>query len=363
MAKRKNARKARKPKEVQKDFEKVLALPERLAQYLRLWFHLSKAQWDFALDKARRGRAYKEWSRSKGRGKGRRYFAAPCLELKEVQKAILDRFLSQVTVHFCRYGGQKGSSIVKHVDFHSGAKSVFAVDIVNAFPSVFRSRVQAVLRKPFDFHLRQFEGVEFTEEDRNLMLAAVVDLVVWKDRIPQGPPTSPRLFDIVCGKMDQQLYDLVQKNSTPFQSYRLSIWTDNITLSSDGEIPEELREAIVKVIRDSRFIVHSREDKMKYFSPETGEVPIITGLVLLEGGRKTIAPRKVNQLRARLTNLLRRKAWDSEVRGTAAGVLGFIRQVYPNVETKLPAKLRQLVPQAEVRLKERQEPDETPASS
>lgn len=335
-----------------KNFEAFLALPERLAYFLRLLFHLSKADWDFLAAKVRQGNPYIEWSRSKGKGKGRRFFAAPCPELKKVQRAILDRFLSSVPVHFARHGGQVGSSIFTNAEHHAGfAKTMFAVDIVNAFPSVYRSRVRACLWKPFEFVFRQFAGVTFTPSEREQMLETLVDLLVWKDRLPQGPPTSPRVFDIVCGPMDQGLFELANKSSSPFQSFRLSIYADNISISSDGAIPEKIREEVVKVISDCGFHTHSRPDKMMYFSPETGTVPVVTGLVVLPDGRVLMHPNKVNQMRGRLTRLLRQENWDSVVRGEVAGVLGFIRQVYPfGGEKKVPSKLRKVVASAEERL-------------
>lgn len=372
----KTKRKRSRKEWVFKNFETVLVLPERLAQYLRLWFHLSKAQWDFMLDKLRQEKAreaqwmskaankgkiyraavaYREWSKSKGRGKGRRYFAAPCDELKLVQKAILNQLLGQISVHFCRHGYQRGSSILTNVAHHAGfAKTVFAVDIVNAYPSVYRSRVRAVLRKPFEFGLRQFSGVEFSESDRTQLLEATVDLLVWKDRLPQGPPTSPRMFNIVCGKMDQALFQLLETSGTPLQSYRLTVWADNIVVSSDGDIPKELRQQIVETIRQHGFFVHQREDKMKYFSPETGEVPVVTGLVIGREGLVTMAPAKVNQLRGRLTRLCRVLEGDPQTRGEVAGILGFVRQVYPHSGRRLPSRLREVVEKAERRFGKKQ---------
>jgi len=376
-------RRRRRKEWTYKNFGAVLALPDRLAHYLRLWFHISKADWDFMLDKLRQENAreaewktkpenkgkvykasgvaaYREWSKSKGRGKGRRYFAAPCPELKNVQRAILQRFLSQVTAHFIRHGGQVGSSILTNVEHHAGfAQTVFAVDIMNAFPSVYRSRVAAVLGKPFRFGLRQFQGVNFTDEKRekcggrcevHQMLDAVVDILVWKDRLPQGPPTSPRVFDIVCGKMDLGLYELVEANSNAFQSYRLTVWSDNVTLSSDGEIPVEVREKLVAVVRNNGFAVHTSDDKMVYYSPETGVVPIVTGLVIGRDGVITMAPNKVNQIRARLHGLDRYMTWDEKLRGEVAGLVGFVRQVYPRGSRKLPSKLREAMETVEARI-------------
>lgn len=363
------------------DFRAILDLPERLARYLRELLHLERSDWHFCVDKLRQhkaaqkriddelkaktekgntkssksperrpvaGIAYREWSKSKGRGKGRRYFAAPCDELKRIQGSILNRFLWAIPVHFCRRGNQIGSSIVSNAGWHRNfAKSVFSVDIVNAFPSVFRSRIKANLKMPFRFRLRQFAGVSFTEGDFEMMLDSLVDLLCFRDRLPQGPPTSPRLLDIVSHKLDCQMYELLQNNSTPFQQYRLTAYADDLTISTDGRIPEELREQILDVIRSNGFIPHVRKDKTEYFSPETGKVPVVTGLVLTTDGRLTMAPGKVNQLRARLHSLTRRKVWTSEVMGVVAGTLGYIGQIYPG---KAPAKLRTPVANAVARL-------------
>ncbi|MFH1099118.1 MAG: reverse transcriptase family protein, partial [Candidatus Uhrbacteria bacterium] len=372
-----------------RDFQAVLALPERLAMYLRLLLHLDKPTWDFCLDKLRQeharqaaynpaansgkpyrcGIAYRMEPRSKGKGRGVRWIAAPCEELKLVQRAILQRFLGSIPVHFCRHGNQRGASIVTNALHHVGfAKAVFSVDIINAFPSVFRSRIRANLRKPFAYVLRQFAGVTFPEApesvrakfetvedvptflreyDFDFLLEALVDLVCLHDRLPQGPPTSPRILDVVCMKMDEDIWGLLHASSTPLQSFRYTAWADDLTISSDDEIPEELRTAILGNMRDNGFIPHTREDKTKYFSPETGEVAVVTGIVLNRDGRLTMAPRKVNQLRARLYHFAELEAWDDAAFGVVAGTIGYIRQIYPK---NPPSKLRAVVGRIEARM-------------
>ncbi|MDO8599671.1 MAG: hypothetical protein Q7S02_06210 [bacterium] len=378
-----------------RDFEAILALPDRLAAFLRLMLHLDKATWDFCLDKLRQEQeaqaewralpgnaektrrcviAYREWSKSKGPGKGWRRFAAPCEELKIVQRAILQRFLATIPVHFARHGNQTGASIRTNAAAHIGARAVFSVDLIHAFPTVTRARVRANLRKPFAFALRQFAGVIFSQapvelrnrvgqakdddarshviaemlqHDVDAMVEALVDLMMLRDRLPQGPPTSPRILDIVCMQMDKAIWALAHEGSSTFQRFRFTAWADDLTMSSDDEIPEELRTAILEAIRANGFVPHTRADKTKYFSPETGEVAVVTGLVITRDGRLTMAPRKLNQLRARLHHSLVLPEWDDEVLGLVAGTLGFVRQVYPE---KLPSKLRTSVAQAEARI-------------
>ena len=343
--------------------------PDRLAEMLRLLFHIDKTTWDFCLDrlrqhKAGKSKAYTTWSKSKGKGRGRRYFAAPCPELKVVQKMILDHWLYSIPVHFCRHGNQKGTSfltVLRHHGADGFAKAVFSIDLINAFPSVFRSRVKSVLIKPLRFALDQFGGTPVTDEDFLLLLEAVCDLLTFEDRvvdyraaggrIPQGPPTSPRLFDICSYQMDRAIFEYLAANSTIMQSYRYTAYVDNLEISSNQEIPEAIRTGLLAVIRDNGFIPHSRPDKCKYYSPQTGEVPVILGLVLGADGHVTMTPRKRNQLRARLFNYLRVPDWDEQIRGELAGLLGYIRSVYP---AKLPSQLRDVVTKVEVRFNQPQ---------
>jgi len=350
------AKKEKHKKIESNDFRVVLDLSERLSRLLREFLHVSKSDWNFLMDRIRQYKdkgtpVYREWSKSKGKGKGRRYFAAPCEELKLVQKAILDRFLLSIQVHFVRHGNQRGSSILTNAEAHAGfAKSLFSVDIVNAFPTVFRSRIKANLKRPWYYACRMFSGVELNDDDKERMLEALVDLLAWRDRLPQGPPTSPRVLDIVCLKMDTEIYQMIQGNSTPFQEYCFTAYADDLAVSCNAEsMPEELRDSVLRIVRDNGFIPHTRKDKTEYFSPETGKVPVITGLVINSTGRITIPPNKVNQLRSRLYNLLKKKEWDETDRGEAAGLVGgYIRQIYPD---KLPSKLATLVVQAEERFR------------
>lgn len=343
----------------------VDAFPERLAEILRLLFHLDKQTWDFCLDRLRQHRAdsegkpaYKMWSKSKGRNKGRRYFAAPCEELKTVQRSVLDQWLATIPVHFARHGNHKGTSSFTAVYHHACddfANAVFSVDLCNAFPSVFRSRIKTVLIPPLRFALDQFGGKEqFSDEDFKLMLEAICDLLAYRDRIPdmrprmpQGPPTSPRLFDICCYQMDKAIYSYLQSCSTIVQSYRYTGYVDNLVISSNQEIPAEVRNQILTIIRDHGFVPHSRPDKCVYFSPQTGKLPVFLGLVITADHRITMTPNKANQLRGRLHRYSKMPLWDDQIWGEINGVLGYIRSIYPD---KLPSSIRAATEKVEARV-------------
>jgi len=189
--------------------------------------------------------------------------------------------------------------------------------------------------------------MEFSNDDVKLMLESVVDLVCLHDRLPQGPPTSPRLFGIVAYRLDCALFRFLYENSTALQSYKMTSWFDDIFISSSNEIPVEVCEKAAEIIKEHGFVAHHRKDKSRYYSPAMGTVPVITGLVVCPDGHLTMTPNKVNQLRAALHNWGEEKAWNEETLGRINGSLGFIKQVYGD---KPPSKLRKPMQEIEARL-------------
>ncbi|MFB6209836.1 MAG: reverse transcriptase family protein [Candidatus Nanohaloarchaea archaeon] len=341
------------------NFQQVLDLSPRLAEYLKMFLAIRTSDWDILMDLIRRYKndgvkIYDEWSKSKGPGKGQRHFAAPHEDLKAVQENILNQFLKQVSVHFSRIANKEGFSILDHAAIHEGHSYVYSVDIVHAFPTVKRSRVRSVLDKPFRHHLRQFQGtnkvngIDLSQDDKDKMLESLVDLLVWNDRLPQGPPTSPVLFDIVCFKMDTEITALAMQNNTPVQKYRYSAWADDLTLSSNEPIPEGIRDRMCEIVEDNGFVTHTNGEKNVYYSPETGKRPKIVGLILNDDGRITMAPDKRNQIRGKLHRLNKKDDLSQQELDEINGLLGYVRQVYPE-NSDLPSNLKDPVITAEQR--------------
>lgn len=354
-------RKKRKGRQPVSDFRVITTLSERLSRFVRLLLHLTKMEWDACVSRIEQHKketdqpeyneicnpklAYRTYYKSKGRGKGRRRFDVPCDELKEVQRKVFDRLLRQIPVHFTRYGNQPGESIISNASAHIGAQGVLTIDIMNAFPSTFRSRVKGILghelRSTF---LRQFgQGVGLSEEDKELILDAILDLVMYQDVLPQGPPTSPRLLDIACYAMDRDLWAYLHSIETPFQQYTLTMYADDISISSNKEIPPEVLDAVLKIIKSHNYIPYhpnDRPDKSRYMSPKTGEVPVITGLAV-HSDRITMNRQKQRHIAHRLHQLcLVEDQWDLSQISQVSGLLGFVQQVYPE---KLPSSMRNAV--------------------
>ncbi len=347
-------KKRRKPRTEFKyeDFRVVTELDVHLAQYLRTFLHIDISQWNFCMDIIRQGRAYTTELRSKGKGKGTRKIYKPHNALKVVQRAIKNRILKQIPVHFARHGGPDGTSTMTNVAQHAGfAKAVFSVDLVNAYPSVTRYRVKRNLEKPISFLLKQFMGVEFSKDDVEKMIEAICDLTCYHDRVQQGLPSSARMLDICCMKLDMDIFKLLHDQSSALQKYRYTAFVDDLTISSNDEITIELMQQIIDTIEANGFIPHIRKDKTKYFSRKSGEVPEVTGLVVNDDGRITMAKGKVNQIRGTLFNICKQVKWTEEDLNRVRGLIAYVNMVYPD---KLPSKLKKIVDAAQLRVKAEQ---------
>lgn len=345
------------------DFRVILDLPPRLTGILLELFAIEKVDWDLCMSVIRQHKvemakaaeirdnrrlAYQQTFRSKGRGKGHRVIHVPNAALKDIQKKMLQRFLATVPVHSCRHANVAGASVLSNATRHQGAKAMFSIDVINAFPSVFRSRVRANLAVPLKHRLRTLYDLKLPDPDFEQLLDAVCDLVCYEDVLPQGTPTSPKLLDIVMLNLDREIWKLLQEHQTVDQSFVYTAWADDLTISSNLEIDEALRTAILTAMKKQGFIPHTRPDKTVYMSQGSARVPCVTGLVIHEGSIG-MTPGKRSQMRARLHNLLQRSAWDESVVGEAAGLLGYIRSIYPP-ERVLPSNLRKLVGRAEDRM-------------
>lgn len=332
-----------------KNFEAVLGLCPRLVEILQMLFGITPPMWAFALDKMRQeSGAYRLSLEPKGPGKAPRKIHKPCQELKDAQRLILQRFLGEIPVHHGRESNRPGSSILTNASKHISARGVFTLDLVDAFPSVWRSRVRTVLRGPlFDALAKQFMDEEFSDDDRAKLLESLLDFLMLNDRLPQGSPCSPRILDLCLFSADAQIWRMLRRHSTVLQHFRFTGYADDYTVSSDGEISEPMQAAIVEILTNLGWRVHTDENKTKYMSPETGEVPMVTGLVLVPDGRITMAPRKVNQIRGRLHRLLKMPEWDTRARGEAAGLHGYVTHIYGN---KPPSALREIMAQIKNRM-------------
>ncbi len=202
----------------------------------------------------------------KKRSGGKRELAVPYPLLKKIQRKIQKRILKDFPIAKNVYGFS-GGSILDAIRPHLGAKSILCVDIKNAFPSVGPFQIFHLLTKGREIRYAELLGeqssfwygpyhkaiVEFKPGYMSWYAARMVmQLTTFKNQLPQGAPTSPRLFDIFCKPLDERLLEFAKKVNGTYTRY-----ADNIFFSMpDEEFRKPIKNAVSHRMRKEGFVPH-----------------------------------------------------------------------------------------------------------
>lgn len=234
---------------------------------------------------------------------GTRTICASSSPLKSVQRWVLRSILNRLQASDHCYGFYPGAKLKDHVLQHQSAKAVLTLDIADFFGSISTPRIRNV------FALAGYSPVSA------LMLSR---LCSYRGALPQGAPSSPRIANLVCWRMDQRLAGLANHLQLVYTRY-----ADDLTFSSRS--PQVLSNAlglIVHIVRDSGFAVN--QQKTRIGGP--GRALRVTGLTVYSEG-VGIGRRRLRTLRAQIHRLHWGKDTDDVVH--IQGWLDYVSDVDP----------------------------------
>lgn len=182
-----------------------------------------------------------------------RCITAPSLELKKRQRWILDNILSHYVPTDCVHGFVKGKSIVTNAQCHIGKRETACIDIKDFFPSITDSQIMNI-----------YTNMGYSESISKILTV----LTTFKNRLPQGAPTSPTLSNIVMEPLDSEILEYAVKNGLVYTRY-----ADDITISGDQNI-EKHKDEVIKIVERYNFIVN--RDKTHLWNSSSGRK--VTGL-------------------------------------------------------------------------------------
>jgi hypothetical protein len=234
-----------------------------------------------------RKKCYHEFSIPKKNGT-LRTITAPEKGLKMLQTVINVMLNAVVEPHEKAYGFVMGKSIVDNAKIHAGKNHVYNIDLKDFFPSVDQARVWTCLRlKPVNL-----VGDSSNERDRIAnMISAIcckrmrverLDpetgevVLVNKNVLPQGAPTSPILTNLVCQKLDFLLNRLAQNYKVKYSRY-----ADDITFSSNQnkfEPEGDFVKRVNKIIEQQGFRINQSKVRLQ----SAGYRQEVTGLTVNE---------------------------------------------------------------------------------
>lgn len=174
---------------------------------------------------------------------GTRELDMPSLELKYIQRWILDNILVKIHVSEHAFGFCLNKSIVDNAQIHKNMYCLINMDISDFFPSV-----------SFEKVFRIFAYYGYTKEVSWILSK----LCTYQGKLPQGSPASPQISNIVCLKLDARLSALAEKYESNYSRY-----ADDITFSGNNDI-KSINKVVVKIIEDEGFCVNEKKTRISY---------------------------------------------------------------------------------------------------
>lgn len=213
---------------------------------------------------------YREF-RIKKRTGGTRKIVTPLPSLLECQRWIATHVLGPLPTSVCATGYKKNSSIKRNAILHCNRDILAKLDVVDFFGSIKVDRVVALFTR--------------LGYPRNVAYA-LARLCTLNGKLPQGAATSPMIANLICAKMDDQLYRFCRKRGLRYTRY-----SDDIAISGRNISKSDLRY-VHEVLESYGF--QSNKDKFRILN--AGDKKIVTGLDITTG-----APRPTREFRRQLS--------------------------------------------------------------
>lgn len=235
------------------------------------------------------------------RSGGHRTISQPHPSLKKVQRWILRNLLDQLSTTDSSYGFTRGSRLVDHAKQHVHAKAILSVDIENFFQSINIARITNV------FKLAGYPSAA---------ASILARLCTHRGTLPQGAPSSPRLANLVCYRMDRRLAHLATQKGIIYTRY-----CDDMSFSGPSvSVLAKIRPLITHIVRDCGFKLNARKSRLAGASRTLK----VTGLVV-SLGRVGISRSRLREIRVKLHRLHTGTA-DSEL-SSVQGLLDYVWDV------------------------------------
>ncbi len=179
--------------------------------------------------------------------------------LRPLQDKIKTEILAKVPLPNCVQGGVRKCSIMTNANHHVGKPVLSTMDISKCFPSITVGKVRRV-----------FEELGFSGD----ALSIVAKLTTWKFQLPQGPPTSPRIADLVLANLDRRQLGVAKQHGFTYTRY-----VDDMA-ASGGKRLRKVRNLQERIVKEEGFSIKPLKDgqkKLMYRDQDRQQLP---GLVV-----------------------------------------------------------------------------------
>ncbi|HEX6494317.1 MAG TPA: reverse transcriptase family protein [Acidobacteriaceae bacterium] len=281
-----------------------------------------------------------------------RLIEAPKIRLKHIQRRILTGILDVIPPHPAAHGFLKHRSVRSYVAPHVARAAVLRMDLRCFFPSIRRSRVQAIFRTlGYPEHVADMLGALCTTStsphiwrncgiDCNAAQLQIVRDLYRPTHLPQGAPTSPAIANLCCWRLDQRLAGLAQSAGATYTRY-----ADDLAFSGDEAFAKHAARFathVAAISMEEGFPVHHRKTRLM----RPGVRQHLAGIVINQ--RSNIPRPDFDQLKAILTNCIRtgpdaqNPASHPNFRAHLSGRIAFVESIHPARGLRLRALFQRI---------------------
>lgn len=243
---------------------------------------------------------------------GKRIIDAPFPRLKNIQRLINKNILQRVKIHEAAFGAVKGKKLRDFLNAHCGKQKILIFDLKDFFSNIKQNQVYKMF---CDLGL----GPEVAK--------GLTCLTAFKGRLPQGPPSSPMIANIIAGLgnscLDKRLEGLCKQHTADHGR-----WVDDIPISGPGFLPK-LKRTIEKIIIQSGF--KPKAEKTKIYAKN--EAQIITGHLV--NSKPNIQKFKKKQIRAELDRCKHDRILFMKKKLILRGQIAHFQSINPSLGEKL----------------------------
>lgn len=257
------------------------------------------------------------------RSSGVRLIAQPSRDLKAVQGWILRNILDRLASSEHSKGFERGGSVLENASAHVGASYILSMDLEDFFPSVTGRQVFGI-----------FASIGYSRAIGHIL----ANLCLYKGRLPQGAPTSPKLANLVCARLDARINGYAGPKGIVFTRY-----ADDITLSAQtSEKVSRAKNFLPTIISGEGFRVN--KEKTRIFGTMARKE--VTGLIVTSD-YVGVGRQKLRELRAKIHRLFINRSSDfAHVRGWLAYIQSVDRKAFVKLSSYI-AKLKEKYPMSE----------------
>ena len=220
-------------------------------------------------------------------GEKAREIDTPRKKLKQVQTRI-KVLLSRIETPDWLFSGKKGFSYIDNARFHLPASYVITCDIKSFYPSCTKERIFQIFKYTFE-----------VVDDVAWILA---NLLSFRERIPTGSPSSQIIAFWAYYPTFMRIHNKVIN-----QGAKISLYVDDITISSNFQISKDLIEQIKNELEKVDHTI--KNSKTKYYGND--EFKLITGVAISPEGELKVPNKRREKLQNSLKKVVDEKNYKS----------------------------------------------------